>query len=725
MAFRKEEDHQQQISQQRPLEGVLKSPEDVKRAICDVVSISPDTLRAVKRLFHLTSEYLNLNQEINRPQMLAAIERYPDLLTITRLGYYFRIIAARRAVREAADAFLTNLNLHYTSDHTLRKFKKPEDLRTYRSRYLGFRRTVEIVEENTDSQFAGWMGKSVNLADLDAENQLRDLASTKQIGEVVYDISKQRQRLELRGLSSIEYTDLAELFTSIVMQEARQTTIMPLHQTTRGETLAHVLFDLATSYEVQFLTEVIQRMPPVVKDSYKNGLPFYQLLLDFLKELPAALSHYDHPGHVITRRLVHELNGFQVEGRERSEELHTMMFNHYLAANLIEQDFNGYGNFQEFVYRLGGLARRDDPNQVWYRALLDNFVMASKYFSFKIATEAADIDQHIMDMKRIPPTPLDIGDKLADILSVGEYETLTVLVNEGTLPIEYTAMRGNRYTSFFFAERTGPDTYLLKVELIAEQAAPDAAADQLAEESIKFRCELKIVDNAVQMYLPVVHKERLHPGAELAIVQHVRRVLSLVEVDVLQEKETEKGKSSPHPDTTKKAGNRDERKQAHQSARQANESRGGLTVEIKPSTTPLQQSIETVKSADKEVISVYPQTLVLSADLARRVNKQKEKGRFAWIYADLQAFIAEYNAAPIKPGKGIHMDGVRGPSRETVWRFKPSTKTRCIVVEVPDSTGNTVGLIVHADDRNDVYEDKGEMRKIVNAAVSRYTPASE
>lgn len=702
----------------------LLSAEQVKSAIFNTLSICPEAARLARTIFALTESYRQLNGDMSTPHMLELAKNNPDVVTTVRLGYYARIIRTRREFRKVTREFLTDLNKHYLSQAVMKRFKTVDALESYTEKYQSFAGTVRVIDTNTAHQVAAWMGKFPKAADLDQENQY--IGTTKvEIGDTLLQIAKEHGKQREHGLDPVQYRDLAELIVSIIRQEVKESNFVPQRLKTTTEPLAQVLFDLVNTYEVELTSEQLRRFPAFSLDSYKHGKDLYALLIDFLNQLPEALMKYDHPGHVITRRLVHELNGFEVEGRPNANDgqLFSKMFNYHLVASMIEKDFGGYVNFQEFMYYFAALARREDPNHAWYQDMLEHFVEMSHHFFLQAAVTAEDVEHRIFNMRKYQVTEIDLAKKIKGILGTGDYQTFTYLLTEKLVPIELTALQGDRYTSFFYGIEESEDVYRIQVQIVVEHVSPDADPEDQAETSMKFRYELKVIGGEVQLYMPITNRDELSPFAERAAVEHVKRMLAIVDVDQLAEDEAASTKQQPSTEpANKKFGNREERMRQHQEEKlaQSNGSTSSLQIKL-AAPRPAQPSLETEAGDTKsETLLTYPPYLILSSDLRDDVKDAGKKGRYSRIYADLKEFIRAYNTAPAeKPGKGIHMDGVRGPNRETVWRFKSSYKTRCVVVEV-DREGQTVGLVIHVDDRNDVYEDKEEMRRIVKAAVSRY-----
>ena len=694
---------------------------EVRQLLLDVAKIHPAIQKAMRRIFHLTTDYQLLNEEINRPAMAEFVRDNPDLATIARLGFYARILLARQELHAQVDAFLNEPRYHFTNPAVIKRYRKDEDLANYIRRYRSLSGTVKIVCENLDSQVAGWMSRRVPVAELYSENRFKAAASTQQIGDMLVNFAVEREKKGRPQLNSVDYADLAELFVPITTQERQQTDQITVTEIAVKELLSRIFFDLVLAYELKLTPQQIKTIPPFLQAAVKQGIPLYNLFYDFVRELPVALSHADHPGHLPTLGLVDVLNTFDVETRTRDHELGGEMFNYHLAAGLIEFDFNGMANFQEFVYFLEGLVKRNDENQQRYQQLLEYFVNASRFFAYKAVCSAEDIHLKLFDPQRTSPRFFEVGTRIESILEHGNYSNLSLLISNELYPIENTALRGDGYTAFFYAERIAPGEYEISVELIVENKPDVPQNERIPVELTKFRCQVKVKDNQLTIFLPVVHKELMHPEVELMIVQHLRHMLSLVDPANIQFAADEPSSTAQAGHAPgKKNGDRQDRMKAYQQEKAANGERGnGDSYKKKGMKLTIAQSPESRPAAapETEVNVFLPQKLFFSYELWEAIKTQGPKGKYARIYRDIKHFVGEYNrATKDKPGRGTRLTEVRGGRGEAVWRFRPNKQIRCIVVEVGDGSG----MVIDVDDRPSAYDDATEMRSMVDAALGRY-----
>lgn len=697
------------------------SGEEVRRLLIDVAKIHPPIEKAMRKIFHLTTDYQILNEEINRPAVAEFVRDNPDVATIARLGFYSRILLARQDLKTQADAFLSESRYHYSTPAVVKRYRRDEDLANYIRRYRSLPGTIKVVCENLDSQVAGWMSRQVPAAELYSENRFVEAAPTQQVGDMLLNFAIAREKKGRPQLNSIEYADLVELFVPVVTQERRQTGQITITETAVKELLSRIFFDLVLAYELKLTPQQIKAIPPFLQAAVKQGIPLYNLFYDFIRELPVALSHADHPGHIPTLGLVDVLNTFDVETRTRDHELGSQMFNYHLAAGMMEFDFNGMANFQEFVYFLEGLVNRHDQNEQRYQQLLDYFLKASRFFAYKAVCSVEDLHLQLFDPQRTSPRFFEVGTRIESILEHGNYSNLSLLINSELYPIENTALRGDGYTSFFYIERVAPGEYEISMELLTENKPEVPQNEQIPVELTKFRCQIKVKDNQLTIFLPVVQKERMHPEVELMITQHLRHMLSLVDPANIQFAEDETNSTTQTGYAPgKKNGDRQDRMKTYQQEKAANgEGRNGDPHKKKGMKLTIAHSPETqiVAAPETEVNVFLPQKLFFSYELWEAIKNQGPKGKYARIYRDIKHFVGEYNrATKDKPGRGTRLTEVRGGRGEAVWRFKPNKQIRCIVVEVGDGSG----MVIDVDDRPSAYDDATEMRSMVDAALGRY-----
>ncbi|MBW7955698.1 hypothetical protein H3C66_03100 [Patescibacteria group bacterium] len=695
--------------------GVL--PADVvKAALLDTLKISAETHRIAAKLMHLTSDYQQLNVEVNRPGMLEFVRDNPDLMTMARLGFYSRIILAVQELERAAQEFIDNPRNSPIHSHVVKRYKNSTEYSQYFTRYNMFAPTVRVMVENTDSQYALWMTRMIPPTATDEYNQFGVAAETQKLGQIVVNHSHRKAKQDRRGVKAAEYRDLAQLFVPVVRYEAEEQPLILSSEKTSKEQLARIFFDLINTYELRLTHEELKKIPAFLQEAVKQGIPLYQLFCDFLTELPNALANPHHAGHLATLHLVSELNRFQVEARGEVAEFHAQMFNYHLAAGLIEKDFNGSANYQQFVYNLSRLAESDDPNAAWYQAVSEYFIKGSKHFEYQIACEAADIPQRIFDSSRNIPSYYAVGDKIEEILQTGNYDTVQLLVGDELYPIEKTLLRGKQYTSFFFVERTGEESYGIDVQ-VAITTDGQTQDGEAREETIKFRCRVDVIKNQLFVHLPVANKHVVSYDTELAIIQHVRQMFGLVNIEEVRK--TDEEQLTQQSTQVGQKGDRQRRKKEY-AERKAAMSPEQRDVNIQP--TALKKEVSPGTAVEREESYYFPQILVFDRDLWDEVKNPGAKGRFVRIAEIIKAFTDEYNmATKDKPGKGIRLAEVRGPNGEPVWRFKSSHDTRCFVVGLP----NGIGWVVHVDDRGDVYDDKHEMRRMIAAIMERRTQEDE
>lgn len=710
------------------------TPQEVEKVVLETLQICPDVERVAKRLFAIPAELLALNQELSQAELRHLCQDEPDLPLIARYGYYTQVLELVTALRTAADTFLADQTKTPTHPSISKRYAKPEKFQQYARRYANFKILTDLLVRKAEGQLAAWMRLVIPhdaLADHNPYAQIID--QRRGLGEVLVLASKQLAKRSEEPLQSQEIADLLELLSVRVKQESLATRpTIELSETIDQEHLAKVFFDLVAAYRYQLPAEVEAQLPRRVRESFKRGYPLYELIYNLIQTLPSNLVSYDHPGHMIAARLISDLNKFQLSQDHPVTAQHEQMFNYLFCASLIQREYSGQLSYQDFVIKLQGLVERREENEAWYQAILEYMQQGAMHFPRKVIVEAERLHQEVFDVQSHLPITFDLADRLHQILDAGEFEVMQIEVTDRLLPASATALRAEKFETILHCARVSAE--FLTVDMVVCLIHPKPEVDYLgmAEDMVRFSCRIVFDDVQQAVSFPVLDPEKVHPELRRMVLEHIFRVLKLIDVaefrqhalaQAAAEREMNQqkgnGRSGSKTSSSPKPGDRATRMKEYQDRRAEQQSRQPVGAEV-PIVSKSQDARLDTTLPIPEVNKFLPIGLLLSAKLELEATRLGKKGARAQVMAQTLDFIRRYNDAAEKPGKGETMTAVKGPNGEKVWRFVVNYDIRCIVVDI----GQNRGLVVATDNRHSVYTDASELRNVVARALEDHLDQS-
>jgi len=716
----------QRIDRLKAVDPDHLTDKEVHQVLLEVLQISPIVERTARRIFHYSDQYAQIADGVDHPEVMAYIGDQPDLSQIIRLGFYTRVVSSCIELITEAHKFVDDPRNHFTSPKIVGRHRSPEGLAEYIRRYKNFPKVVDLMIREAESLVGGWMNRRVNVDDLDSENPYaKVVAKGHTLGDILVVASKaiQRQGLDQgHTFNSYEFTHFMELFHSVIAQEAQAAhPVIQVVEMVHEEKLSKVFFDLAGSFEYTAAPDTLQKLPHLLKDAYKDGLPLYRVLYAAVKQLPEALSHEDHPGHPVSAKIVNHLNDFALPDQLFSPDFTSEMFNFMLCAGQIQQEFAGKGSFQEFVFKLEKLANAPGDNQDWYQGLLDYMVRGSTHFPHKVITHPHDVERYIFDLSRIKPQDFSLSDRVYEILDASEYQIMEISVDENFVPIADTSLRGEKYDSIMHIHKMDEHLVLINVmvTVVTERDEPDQLG--LTRDMARLSYQVSIRDGRISLFVPITHRDLLKDASEAAILHHVSEVIGLIDVDALRQKtleEKREQRKSQNGRHHQKSGIREERMAAYDQQRSNTGAQEAGQKRVRNTSVQLNpQTFEDDSANERDNAKYVPRELILSRELQEQLITPIKKGAQSRLSKELERFLKRYNAATeSKPGKGIPYTALNGKFGVRIWRFWLTYDDRCVAVEV----GQGKALVVYVGNHEDIYQDYDKVAQKVETALNEY-----
>lgn len=687
---------------------------DAEQIIFETLEISQPTLRVAKTLFAYHDSADVVSKEMDTPEVKGMIARRHEIALLVRLGDNARFHEALAELEAKHQQFLQNDENHPRSRTSQRKYRKPDDLKSYVKKYSYFKTRVEALRSTTKSRLSGWTNQQVDVAQLSSENEFANITG-KELGPILIAKSNELAQ-ESRSLKLREYGALCELFLLVVRGDRQLTGLITHSKNAEEESLTKILLEMTAARAIN----VAQEFPTLAQETLavsKRGIPLFKLFTGFVEELSEAIIDTDHPFHELSVELLTEINSFVFSGVAVPEEVSSQPFNFQFFHGLANKDFFGEFNYQDYILKLSELADLDHPNQEWYAAFRDFALSASRLFRHEIVYEASRAQTAIF--KDTPETTTEINLQVAldEIFKLSHTPFVSVIVDGVYNRVKEFDFKSDQFVMHIDARRLKGNVYLINVVAqVVDEVKDLATAPQLRH---KFRYQLRIEDGEVSAFFPVLDTEAGSENLKEVAIEQVRKALKYVRNDMVAKaavgsSETSSIELTDRPGITAstKLGTHQQRIDEYSPIQKSQPDKPAQSTAAQDNTLMHSELAET-----DAVRFLVPSSLFVSPALQNKMEKQGKKGAFAAISTDTQEFIARYNeATTAKPGKGIQMTDIYGPNGETVWRFRPNYWTRAIAVSI--SEGEAV--IIHVEYRDSVYGDAKDMIKMVARELDKY-----
>lgn len=704
---------QRMIDQQKESRSLQASRRDDD--IYQTLELSKPTAIAARKLEAVNDSMTEFSAMTSDENVSAVMDRNLALILMARNGSARRFLAGQNEVLAASQRFLANEENHYNSRTMVRKYKDEGKRREYAMQYERFGQYVRAMVKLSNEQMSVWNSYLMTEELTPAEHPFGKVEN-RLFGDVLHHYSAEFKRQRRDRLNTADFSTFCELFLSVVRMEKQQGTALKRSTNTSEERFVKMLFELS-GVHLHNVDELLEQLPPSLAALIKDGRPFVEFIQAFITQLLEAIVTEDHPAHEQAVELLTELNSFRIEGVPIPGHLLSQSFNYQLCNSFAHKDFFGDFNYQDFICKLSDLANSNSPQREWYAAFLSYLRQSQEYFNYHPVYEAeraAELFDRTLHGEDVEVTLATNVRKIFDPL---QSQNLSIYTDEQMLPPETSAIQGN-FTSVVQARRMKGDSYVINTVLTV---IGDKSSDQgglFVRKLQKFRYQVRIDEGQVSVHLPVIDRENISDELRSVALLHTATVIGL-----LAEEVEESDVHAPHRfqfvestpvSVHKKSGNREQRMAEHAAMKDSEPVDSEKVRAAQQSTENIQ-----VSSVEEEAVSKFlPNHILLSPSMSKDIERGSKKGATAVLSRQVSEFVTQYNAAKPseKPGKGIQLTDVYGPSNENVFRFRTSYQTRCIVVEIEGG----VGLLISIDNRDDAYSGAGEMRKVVARELDKY-----
>ena len=697
------------LEAQRPLD-------QPRRDVFEALNLSSATVAAAKKLYAENELKTRVSELSDQPEVEAVLEENHTLLLMAKYGMAARMLRAKAELQAAAKKFMANPENSYNSDTIRRKYRKDEPGRIeYAKRYSLFPQHVDVFANVTDEQVSIW-----NTYQLDQPG----LRTDQTLGEYLHSYAAEFKQHKRARIKLDDFATLARLFLSVIRREhATHGNEVAKSQTPSEELFIKTLYELGTA-RAEFAEQIMAQLPRELITVCRDGLPLVELFAVFYQQLVETIVDAEDHNHQLAIELLTELNTFQLTQLTIPAELRAQSFNYQLCHGLVHRDLLGDFNYQDFMCRLNDLANTPSANQEWYQTFQAYLVTSAEHFNYHPVYEAERITTDVFDTTAHHHIDVDLAAAIEVVLGNGGQPQFTVFSDDKIMPPGLVSLQSDRFIFTAQARRVRADHYIINNELSligSKQAADDA--DGLFHNRVsKFRYQVRVEHGNVTVHLPVIDADQLTPEVEALALYHTKLLITVVAEDITAERPDTSKKNFTYIDLNKntqvkKPGSRTERMNAYQAER---EQTGPVadTEELREHLQAISPESLEISTVEEDAVSKFlPLQIVLPSALQRDVEKRKAKGTYAELVQLADSFVTAYNqAGEAKPGRGIQLTDVYGPDGENVYRFRSSSDTRCVVVELEDGTG----LLVDIDKRDEVYGGALEMRKKVARELDKY-----
>jgi hypothetical protein len=676
----------------------------LRREILKHIDIAPVAAQAVRRFSAAVDDFYDLKIQLKTNQKIQEmIDGRPQVFLAVYQGAFAEVVESFLRIKRASEAFLANENNHPSHPNLRKRMKNAAMFREYEMKYTKVGRLVASFLPGIHSYQPLWMNEPLPANVFSDQNEIAS-AGGETYGEVYVEFVNDFAQTKHEMLSMGELEDLLDVFIACLRREEMKSSVLTLGIPVEKQTLARMFFDYILMDRQNVTIKDLSHFPKNVKEMFLRGSKSLEVFRSFFSLIPTVLTDPEHPLHAKVIQFLTVMNSFSMPALPNDEGMvfGDQTFTSLYCELLIYSDYNLITDFTKLMLKLKELSEQEGPNQEWYQQFFTVLYQKNAHLPTKIALECRDTSEVFLPVKDVPSVP-DYAAVLDQIFEANNTTELSWHYSHDVVLPEEIGLRGDAFFCRVNLEKLGANVSEVQVETAVVHIDPENENNKY---TIKFKMMAHVRQDGVELYIPILDPENSGQLLLTAGTYFVRLINTLYSEYSQLSDETQTKVRTTLP-------NRADRLAAY-------------TAKSKDDTPQTQKYTGAVRStlyvdntlAEEVARNILPDAIEISEVVRREINKKEKKGASARIHQEADQFVADYNAAEKgkKPGKGIQVTDVFGPNGEKVWRFKPTYHTRCLIVDLSDGRG----LLIHVDDREDIYDKATSLRKLVSREVHKH-----